>query len=158
MKGGGDYTKLSPVKRLGTAEKDGQSHRSRLRELATDFDRYLTPGGTALYDTMMAAFDYMHDTYVPGDDNAIILLSDGANEDSRSATLNQLIDEITKRNAGREKVNIYAAGLGPDADYDALRAIANASGGKSYRIDTAGQGETALLDGLRRSRALASIG
>lgn len=158
MGDGRDYKSVAPVRRLGAATSSGQSYRSQLLQLTASFDRFLTPGGTGLYDTTSAAAKYMHSSFDPKAVNAIILLSDGANEDSNSASLNEVVSQIKRQNSGRQKVAIYTAGLGPDADYAALGAIANASGGHSYRIDTAAEGQEALLDGLRRSRALARIG
>jgi hypothetical protein len=65
-----------------------------------------------------------------------------------------VLHEISKLNRDGHNVAIYTAGLGPDADYAALRKIAEASGGHPYRIDTALQGQRALLDGLNRSRQI----
>jgi Mg-chelatase subunit ChlD len=96
----------------------------------------------------------MHETYDPEAANAIILMTDGADEDQGGATLARLVAEIERLNSGKQKVAIYTAGLGSEADYPAMRRIARASGGWTYRIDTAGEGQTALLDGLRRSRHL----
>jgi Ca-activated chloride channel homolog len=154
MKGGKDYTELAPLKRLGDRAATGESNRSYLLRLATNVKRYLTPGGTSLYDTTLAAFRQMHEDYDPRTSNAIILLSDGANQDGDSVSLNALVAEIKKLNQGTQQVEIYTAGLGPDADYAALRKIARASGGYDYRIDTALEGQKALLDGLRRSRKI----
>ncbi|MFI7589073.1 VWA domain-containing protein [Spongisporangium articulatum] len=156
--GNRDWTERAALKKLGSSTKSGQSWRSHLLELTQNFESYLSGGGTGLYDTTLASFDYMHDHYDPKAVNAIILLSDGANADSGSASLGKVVSEIKKRNKGTEKVAIYTAGLGPDADYGALKAIAEASGGNWYRIDTAAEGQEALLDGLRRSRELAKIG
>ena len=84
----------------------------------------------------------------------IILLSDGGNSDKTGASLDDVVSEIKKLNRGKQKVAIYAAGLGAQADYAAMGQIADASGGHLYRIDTALAGQQALLDGLRRSRGI----
>ncbi len=115
-------------------------------------ERYLTKGGTALYDVTIAAFHDMHKHYDANAANAIILLSDGPNKDPGGAGLAQVLSVIHKLNTGKRKVAIYTAGLGPDPDYPALRQIADASGGYPYRIDTAFEGQRSLLDGLNRSR------
>jgi Ca-activated chloride channel family protein len=107
-----------------------------------------------LYDTTIAAMRDMHAHYDPQAVNAVILLSDGGNSDKTGATLDDVVAEIHKLNTGKRKVAIYTAGLGADADYAALRRIAEASGGYTYRIDTALSGQQALLDGLRRSRRI----
>ena len=107
-----------------------------------------------MYDTTIAAMRDMHAHYDPKAVNAIILLSDGGNSDKTGATLSDVISEIHRLNQGKRKVAIFTAGLGADADYPAMRKIADASGGYTYRIDTALAGQQALLDGLRRSRKI----
>ena len=99
----------------------------------------------------------MHRTYDEKAVNAIILMTDGGNDDTGGRHAEQMVAELTRLNAGKQKVAIYTAGLGPDADYEALWKIAEASGGYAYRIDTALEGQTALLDGLRRSRRLGAV-
>jgi len=152
MQGNQDYRVLAPVRRLGSRGSNGETQRDLLMRLAANSDDYLSGGGTSLYDVTIAALRNMHQNYNPQNENAIILLSDGANEDSTGATLKDVLNEIHKLNRGHQKVAIYTGGLGPDADYSALRKIALASGGYTYRIDSAVSGEQALLDGLRRSR------
>jgi hypothetical protein len=154
MKGDQDWRALAPVEPLGSTTKTGQNYRFYLEGLTAGVSRYLHGGGTSLYDTTLAASQEMHRTYDDKSVNAIILLSDGGNSDTTGATLDQLLANLKAANAGKQKVAIYTAGLGPDADFPALRRIAQASGGYSYRIDTAVQGQVALLDGLRRSRKL----
>ena len=149
-----DWREIAPIRPLGAADERGTSQRTVLSRVTVGFDRYLTGGGTGLYDTTLAAFRRMHTTYDLRSANAIILMTDGADEDQGGTTLAELVAEIGRLNAGTRKVAIYTAGLGPEADYPAMRRIAQASGGWTYRIDTAGEGQTALLDGLRRSRHL----
>jgi len=154
LKGDQDWRELAPVQPLGSTTKTGQNYRFHLQGLAGNVNRYLSPGGTALYDTTIAAAREMHRTYDEKAVNAIILMTDGGNSDTGGASLQETVNELTRLNAGTHKVAIYTAGLGPDADYTALWKIAEASGGYAYRIDTALEGQTALLDGLRRSRKL----
>jgi Ca-activated chloride channel family protein len=154
MVGEQDWREIAPVRTLGSADAGGSSQRAVLTRLTNSIDRYLTGGGTGLYDVTIAAVRTMHEEYDPRSANAIILMTDGADEDTGGATLDQVIAEIEKLNSGTRKVAVYTAGLGPDADYPAMRRIAAASGGWTYRIDTAGEGRAALLDGLRRSRHL----
>ena len=68
---------LNPVARLGGTEASGETHRSLLMRSALNPERYLTNGGTALYDVTIAAFENMHKNYDPRAANAIILMSDG---------------------------------------------------------------------------------
>jgi Ca-activated chloride channel family protein len=154
MTGDQDWRELAPIRALGAADPRGTSQRALLGRLNGDIGRYVKGGGTGLYDVTVAAFRAMHQTYDPRAQNAIILMTDGADEDPGGTTIDQVVAEIQRLNAGPRKVAIYLAGLGSQADYPAMRRIAAASGGWTYRIDNALQGQTALLDGLRRSRRL----
>jgi Ca-activated chloride channel family protein len=153
MDGDQDHRILRPVRQLGS-RTGGETQRNQLIRLASTIENNLTNGGTALYDTTIAAMREMHAHYDPQAVNAVILLSDGGNSDRTGATLDDVVAEIRKLNTGKRKVAIYTAGLGADADYAALRTIAETSGGYTYRIDTALSGQQALLDGLRRSRKI----
>jgi Bacterial extracellular solute-binding protein/von Willebrand factor type A domain len=154
MDGSTDYRVVAPVRRLGSRLPSGETQRSLLMRLAAKSSTFLVGGGTSLYDVTIAAMKEMHAHYDPKASNAIIILTDGANEDSTGATLDDVLSEIRTLNKGKEKVAIYTGGLGPDADYTAMRKIALTSGGYAYRIDNALAGQQALLDGLRRSRKL----
>jgi Ca-activated chloride channel homolog len=156
MGNGKDYRVLGEVRPLGSRDANGESQRNLLTRLSSTIEDYLSGGGTALYDTTIAAMREMHRNYDSKAVNAIILLSDGGDFDRNGASLDEVVAEIQKLNKGKRKVAIYTAGLGADADYAALREIANASGGYTYRIDTALSGQRALLDGFRRSRGLSS--
>jgi Ca-activated chloride channel family protein len=154
MRGDQDWRELAPVAPLGSTTKTGQNYRFYLEGLTTNVNRHLKDSGTSLYDTVIGASREMHRTYDPRSVNAIILLTDGSNDDTTGATLDQVIAELRGANAGQQKVAFYTAGLGPEADYQAMWKIAQASGGYAYRIDSALEGQTSLLDGLRRSRRL----
>jgi Ca-activated chloride channel family protein len=154
MKGDQDWRALAPVAPLGSTTKNGQNYRFYLEGLAQEVGRYLTDSPTSLYDAVQAASREMHRTYDNKAVNAIILMTDGSNDDRTGATLDQLVAELRSANAGPKKVAIYTAGLGPEADYQSMWKIAQASGGYAYRIDSARDGQVSLLDGLRRSRQL----
>jgi len=152
MGGGKDYRVLEPVAPLKTVDAHGETQRTRLMRRAGSIDEDVSRGGTSLYDTTIAALREMHRTYDPKAVNAIVLMTDGGNSDKTGADLDDVLAEIRKLDQGRQKVAVYAAGLGADADYPAMKKIAKASDGYTYRIDNTTAGQEALLDGLRRSR------
>lgn len=153
-----DYRVLLPPRRLGERDEHGETQRNRMTRLSATVQTQLTGGGTALYDTTIAALEEMHRHYDRRAVNAIILLSDGGNFDRTGAGLDDVLDRIRTLNRSGRTVAIYTGGLGAQADYPALRAIARTSGGHTYRIDDALAGQQALLDGLRRSRGLGAPG
>jgi hypothetical protein len=147
-----DWRELVPLRRLGSNDAAGHSQRDVLSGVVGQIDGLVSNSGTGLYDTLLAAFRRMHQTYDTTANNAIIVITDGADDDRNGTTLAQLVAEIDRRNRGDEKVAIYLAGLGPEADYPAMRRVAQASGGWTYRIDSTAQFQSSLLDGLNRSR------
>jgi hypothetical protein len=151
INGTSDYKDLAAIKQLGSQSPNGDSYRSYLLQLNLGLKKQLTRSSPSLYDATDAAFRKMHAEYDPNASNAIILLSDGHNYDPGGIGLGALLKEIRNLNQGNQKVAIFSAALGHEADTPALKKIAAASGGKFYTINDAQDGQRALLDGLRRS-------
>lgn len=127
---GRDYRELVPVRPLG-ASADGATQRDALGAALRRLPG-LTDGGTGLYDTTLAAIRTLQDQYDPRAENAVILLTDGRNDDPGSLSLQQLLDAIQRERDPARPVSVIAVGMGPDADAGALRQIAGATGGRSY--------------------------
>jgi Mg-chelatase subunit ChlD len=123
--GNRDYTSLVPIRKLD------EEHRSALgkalRKLPT-----MTDGGTGLYDSALAAIRTLQDEYDARSINNVIFLTDGANDDPGSLTLDELVDTIERERDPARPVRVIAIGLGPEADAKALAKIADATGGRSY--------------------------
>ncbi len=88
-------------------------------------------GWTALYPTALAAFNEVKASYEPGKVNSVVLLTDGRDEwpadTDPEMTLDQLLDALRAGYDSARPVHIITIGVGPDADVDALRAIAEAT-------------------------------
>lgn len=94
----------------------------------------LTPlNGTPLYDTILAAYREMKKHAEPGRINAIIVLSDGEDANSQ-ISLDDLKRELRGPSEGDDPapVRIFPIIYGQDAPPDALREIAEASGGQVF--------------------------
>jgi Ca-activated chloride channel family protein len=90
--------------------------------------------GTPLYDAVAAAFDAMTARAQPGRINAIVLLSDGEDTDSK-ISLDSLVAKLNaaNREGGNDApVRIFAIAYGADADQGPLGRIAAASGGQVF--------------------------
>jgi hypothetical protein len=131
--GGGnqDHEPLVPIRQLGSAVDGGGTHRDALREAFAGLPE-ITYGGTGLYDTTLAAVRTVEDGYDARAVNSVILLTDGQNDDPGSLTLKQLLRTIERERDPARPVPVIAIGMGPDADAQALRRIAGATGGRSY--------------------------
>src|SRR3546814_15522519 len=79
---GTDYRELEPVARMDATEGD-TDHRSKLLSRIDSLSS-IVGGGTGLYDSVLAAYRSMQQTYDPASINSVILLTDGSNDDPRS--------------------------------------------------------------------------
>jgi len=131
---GKDWRELEPMRRLD-ADVHGTSQRDRLDGQAEQMLQ-LTNGGTGLYDTTLAAYDEALRDYDPAYSNSVILMTDGANDDPGSISLDRLVRELKQARSPKRPVRIIGIGISDDADYPALRRIAEATGGQAYSADT----------------------
>ncbi|OLD92778.1 MAG: hypothetical protein AUI36_47300, partial [Cyanobacteria bacterium 13_1_40CM_2_61_4] len=129
LTGGADYLELVPV---GDAGSTSEQVRGRVAGL--------TPlNGTPLYSATLAAHRGMQGGYDPQRINAIVLLSDGRNEDRRNddrAGLLQSLGTTTKET--QTPVRIFPISYGKDADLPTLRSIAEATDAAVYDASDAG--------------------
>lgn len=129
-KGDRDYRELVPVRRLDAHDR-GRSHRSRVRSALGQLPS-LTDGATGLHDTTLAAVRAAREGYDPKAMNAVVLLTDGRNEDPGSPSISRLAKMLASEYDPLRPVSVIAIGVGPDADADALRRIVETTGGRSY--------------------------
>ena len=92
-----------------------------------------TRGDTGLYDTALAAYQYVKQHYVPDRLNLVVLFTDGRNDDPNGGiTLSQLLQQLREGQKGDRKVRILTFGYGADADTAALKQISEATGGALF--------------------------
>ena len=106
-------------------------------------------GGTGLYDTTLAAFKKVQDSYDPSYSNSVIILTDGQNEDPNSITLRQLLSQLKRLEDPARPVLVLTIGISEDADTESLEQIARATGGTSYVAKTANDIQTVFVDAIR---------
>jgi Ca-activated chloride channel family protein len=105
------------------------------RELIATRIRSLTPtNGTPLYTVTGDSFTMMQDAYDPARINAVVLLSDGRNEDRRNNNLDQLLSTLRAGSEGQgtRPVRVFPIAYGKDADLGVLRRIAEATNAAAY--------------------------
>jgi Ca-activated chloride channel family protein len=125
-----DWAELVPLGPLG--DPLGDAKRRDVVRSAAESMPSRTGGGTALNDTALAAFRNVNATFQPGQVNSVVLFTDGRNEDPDSIDTNTLLQTLRTEFDPTKPVPIITIGLGPDVDFDALRAISEATGGKAY--------------------------
>lgn len=93
------------------------------------------PGGvTGLYDTTLAAYEEARSTYRKGKFNALVILTDGSNQDERSISRSGLVAELKALRDPERPVPVIAIAVGPDADRDEVAEIARVTGGDGYEV------------------------
>jgi Mg-chelatase subunit ChlD len=107
------------------------------------------PGGaTGLYDTTLAAVRHVRATYDPDRTNAVVLLTDGANEDPSGIGLATLLHRLRAESHPRRPVPVIAVAYGPDIDAAALRAVSEVTGGATYVAVDPRDVQRVLLDAI----------
>jgi Ca-activated chloride channel family protein len=106
--------------------------------------RDLVPtNATPLYDVIDQSFDDAETGYDPDRINAIVVLTDGQNDDGDrdddDKQLNQLLASLRSSTEGEtaQPVRVFTIGYGRDADIDTLRRISEASNAAVYDASNA---------------------
>lgn len=111
------------------------TNRERLRN---EIRAQLPLNGTPLYDVTQASFDDMVGAYDPTLINAVVLLTDGVNDDGDTSDdrqqLTSLLAELEAATDGENAtpVRIFPIAYGAAADLDTLTAIAEATNAAAY--------------------------
>jgi len=125
--------------------------RNRLREALLSAINGLDPvigGSTPLYDSVLAAFRNAQRGFAYGRFNAVVVITDGRNEDPGSITLTTLLDSLRLEYDGIRPVRIVTIAYGQDADVATLKRIADTTGGRSYEALTGDQVTAALATAI----------
>jgi Ca-activated chloride channel family protein len=105
------------------------------RELLATKIRGLEPTqGTPLYTAARDSYELMQREYAADRINAIVLLSDGKNEDPRNSDLQGLLGTLRSSNEGQSTrpVRLFPIAYGGDADLSTLRQLAEATNAAVY--------------------------
>jgi Ca-activated chloride channel family protein len=105
-------------------------------------------GNTALYDTALAAFQEVHNTFDPTKVNSVVLMTDGRNVNPGGLTLDQLISTLRAQSDPARPVPIITIGIGSDVDVAALQAISAVTGGKTYIVRNPADIRGVFLDAI----------
>ena len=119
-----DYADLVPVGAIG-GQREGLA--GRIADL-------IPMNGTPLYTVTQDSYRDMLDSFDPGRINAVVLLTDGRNEDPRNEDLEGLLAELRAQSEGEsaKPVRIFPIAYGADADLERLRRIAEATNAAVY--------------------------
>ena len=107
-------------------------------QLRRQIDALVPVAGTPLYQVTQQSFDEMLSSYDPKVINALIVLTDGYNDDGHpdddDAQRNTLLSSLRRGATGEngKPVKVFTIGYGRDADMATLNSISDASEAKGY--------------------------
>jgi Ca-activated chloride channel homolog len=136
------WAELAPVRPLGSP-----TQRQRLVAAAGQLPA-LVGGNTALYDTALAAFEQVRNTYDPGKVNSVVLMTDGKNDYPQGLSLAQLQTKLRSLADPARPVPIITIGIGGQADIATLRQISAVTGGKAYVVHDPAEIRGVFLDAM----------
>jgi Ca-activated chloride channel family protein len=131
--GTADWQDLSPVSPIGPKREELRSAVAGLVPL----------NGTPLYDVVGQSHDEMIEGYDPALINAVVLLTDGMNDDGEpdddDEQFRELLDEVTRSSNGENStpVRIFTVAYGTGADPAKLKQISQASNATAYQATDA---------------------
>jgi Ca-activated chloride channel family protein len=119
-----DYLELVPIAPIGV-QRDA---------IAGKINDLVPTQGTPLYTVTKAADDRLVDTFDASRINAVLLLTDGKNEDDKNNDLDGLLRTLRARNEGQavNPVRVFPIAYGQDADLPTLKRIAEATNATVY--------------------------
>jgi Ca-activated chloride channel family protein len=105
-------------------------------------------GATGLYDTVVAAYARAQKTWRPGQLNAIVLLSDGANLNPAGLTRAQMVSKLMSLVDKSKPIQLLTVAYGADANVGELRSISDITGGRTFESRDPGDIEKVLISAL----------
>jgi Ca-activated chloride channel family protein len=119
-----DYTEVVPIAPI-SAQREG---------MAAKINDLVPTQGTPLYTVTKAADDRLVNTFDAQRINAVLLLTDGKNEDANNNDLDGLLRALRARNEGQvsNPVRVFPIAYGKDADLATLKRIAEATNATVY--------------------------
>jgi Ca-activated chloride channel homolog len=119
-----DYLEVLPIAPIG-AQREA---------MAARIDDLVPTQGTPLYTVTKASHDRLVETFDAQRINAVLLLTDGKNEDPGNNDLDGLLRDLRARNEGQvsNPVRVFPIAYGQDADQATLKRIAEATNATVY--------------------------
>ncbi len=149
LQGDQDWIEQAPIRTLDE-EVDGRTQRELLQEQADTLPDRLSRGGTGLFDTTLAAVRAAREQYDPNAVSSVVIVTDGANEDSSGIQLDELLQTLESETDPERPVKVIGVALGPDADLAALEQVGEVTGGAAYSAVDPTDLQDVLFDALRQ--------
>jgi len=132
-KGGVSYEQYATLDQLDAPEGDA-THGDVVRTVASQLPGKVR-GGTGVMDTTLAAYKYAQEKWDPAWFNSVVIMTDGASDDSSSLSLDSLVNQLKSIRDPAKPVKVIIIGISQDADTGELEQIAAATGGRNYLVN-----------------------
>lgn len=139
---GRDHKELVPMGVLSD-----NTHRARMAVAAGSLTKEVG-GGTGLYDTIWAAYQKVKAGYDPTRVNAVVILTDGKNEDGKGLSFEQLKANLRAASDPKKPIAITTIGIGPAVDSAVLTEISKMAYSNFYAAPSPGDMTTVLAKAL----------
>ncbi|WP_371622322.1 hypothetical protein OG245_04900 [Streptomyces sp. NBC_01116] len=93
------------------------------------------------------AYEEARSAYRKGKFNALVILTDGSNQDERSITRSGLVAELKALRDPERPVPVIAIAVGPDADRDEVAEIARVTG-DGYEVSDPAEIQAVILQAI----------
>jgi Ca-activated chloride channel family protein len=123
-----DHRRLVPPRPLGTPV-GGATQREAVIAAVNGMR---SAGGTGLYDTIDAAYRESLRIWRKDQQNVLMVMTDGKNEDAVGLSLAELMRSLRKQQDRARPVTVILIAYGRDADLPVLDQVATAAGGRTY--------------------------
>jgi Ca-activated chloride channel family protein len=127
LDGARDYKQLVPARPLGS--KVGRTDQRSL--IIGAADRMNAVGNTGLYDTIDAGYREIQRTWRADQQNILVVMTDGKNEDISGLSLPQLTSSLKAQLNPKKPVTVILIAYGADADVASLGQAATAARGRT---------------------------
>ncbi|MFQ1003284.1 VWA domain-containing protein [Modestobacter sp. SSW1-42] len=151
LDGDRDWVELAPLRTFAADAGGGKTQRQLIDEQFDTLPSLLSPGGTGLYDTTLAAVRAAREAYDPKSVNSVVLITDGEDDDDEAGVdLPVLLETLRAEADPARPVKVIGIALGPEADLAALEQIGAATGGAAYPCLDPEDLQGVLFDAIRR--------
>ena len=134
LKGKADRIEFLKMQALGAPAGKGKTHRDIVNRDMFAMNEQLGGNGTALYATAVAAMKQMKGLYDPRAGNAVVLFTDGADENPGGPSLDDTIAELKRLYDPQRPVRLICIGIGPGIDLAAMKQMSAAAGGEAFPL------------------------
>jgi Ca-activated chloride channel family protein len=135
LQGSRDYRQTVPIRAIGSDIGGGKTQLQVLQHHLAALAA--TNGDTGLYNTTVAAYDYVKQHFAPDRLNLVVLMTDGRNDTQGGLTLSQVLQHLKAGQSDDKQVHILSFAYGKDADVPALSQISKATGGAVFTAPNA---------------------